>query len=652
MHVVRKRNGTPRSALFVEAVPSPLLKRSSSLYAAAAALTLCVLAVLVAALPRSFRAQAGLQNASLPFSAESTESSALAALPPSVARGHSTLSRLVGTSARAPDDPSSAGNAMTRTQVLERLGRLYRYQARLMEARAAGNEKRVGNVLDRAMRALSALARQPGMWKNARFQQVYTPLASAYRAHYGTPDTLSATRGDIFATRDSLFSAVEAARVERAFGLSDAPLLSQASADALAPEDTAVPLPVNDLTRGAMRFLQRQPGEHLYRWMRRKATYFPMIEHVFAEAGVPDELKYLSMVESGLNPQAESRADAAGIWQFTPATARAYGLKVTPWVDERMDPVKATRAAARHLKDLYRMFDGDWHLALSGYNCSPARIRRAIRKVRSQGRAPTFRNISPYIPRETRNYVPTYVATALMLSNPGSFDLEHVQPGPRYRFDQVPVGGMLPLETAARLAGTTVKQIRALNPSLRSDVLPPSAEPFGLRLPYGTYETFSEGYRALPDSAKGLTLTHRVKDGETPGGIAERYGISLDALREANQLSGDLAITAGDRLVVPSTGSDVASPGALADAQQGPRRVQYGSRTLRPLAASSGTLPGTPTAGRGGAITEDVTTYRVKRGDTLYGIARRYDVSVEDLQQWNHLSGNGLQPGQTLTVRG
>lgn len=207
------------------------MKRSSSLYAAAAALTLCVLAVLVAALPRSFRVQAGLQNASLPFSAESTESSTLAALPPSVARGHSTLSRLVGTSARASDDPSSAGNAMTRTQVLERLGRLYRYQARLMEARAAGNEKRVGNVLDRAMRALSALARQPGMWKNAQFQQVYTPLASAYRAHYGAPDTLSATRGDIFATRDSLFAAVEAARVERAFGLSDAPLLSQAGAD-------------------------------------------------------------------------------------------------------------------------------------------------------------------------------------------------------------------------------------------------------------------------------------------------------------------------------------------------------------------------------------------------------------------------------------
>jgi membrane-bound lytic murein transglycosylase D len=636
------------------------LKRFNALHAAAAAVALCILAVAVAALPPSFRAQAGLQSALLssataPSStaaAEEDSGDALSALPTDVARGRSALSRLgdAGTGTGASGS-ASGGEELSETQVMRRIGRLYRYQAQLMDARAAGDEARAGDVLDRAMRALSDLANEPGLWKNEQFQQVYTPLAEAYRAHYGAPDTLAATRGDIFAARDSLFAAVEAARAQSAFGLSDAPLLSQADADALAPKGTDVPLPVNDLTRGAMRFLQREPGDHVYRWMRRKATYFPMIEHIFAEAGVPDELKYLSMVESGLNPQAESRADAAGIWQFIPATARAYGLEVTPWVDERMNPVKATRAAARHLKDLYRLFDGDWHLALSGYNCSPGRIREAMRTVRSQGREPTFWNIYPHIPRETRNSVPTYVAAALMLSNPSQFGLKHVQPGPRYRFDQAPVDGMLPLKTAARLAGTTVEQIRALNPSLRRDVLPPSAEPFGLRLPYGTYETFSEGYRALPDSAKGLTLTHRVKDGETPGGIAERYGISLDALRKANQLSGDLTIAAGDRLVVPSTGSDVASPGALADAQQGPRRVQYGSRTLRPLAASSGTLPGTPIAGRGGAITEDVTTYRVKRGDTLYGIARRYDVSVADLQQWNDLAGSGLSPGQKLTVR-
>ena len=624
------------------------MKRFRSLYVAiGVVLALVAVVILVAVLPKSYRVQVGLQSASLGekgASASSSVTDGLSSREVAFVHDRSALDLLSVSKARPSDRP------LTEAQALKRMGQLYRYQASLMEARAEGDEEQVGHVLDQAMRELKTLARQPNLWKQERFQRLYGHLAEAYRTHYGAPDTLSAVRGSIFATRDSLFAAVESARAQAAVGLSNAPLLDAASADALQPEDTEVALPVNSLTRGAMRYLQREPEDHVYRWMRRKETYFPMIEHIFAEEGVPDELKYLAMVESGLNPQAESWANAAGIWQFIPATARAYGLKVTPWVDERMDPEKATRAAARHLKDLYRMFGGDWHLALSGYNCSPTRIRQALRKVRRQGKRPTFWNIYPYIPRETRNYVPTYVAAALMLSNPQHFDLKHVQPGPRYRFDRVPVQGMLPLETAAELAGTTVEQLRALNPSLRRDVLPPSAEPFLLRLPYGTYEQFSERYRALPDSAKGLTLAHRVRAGETPGGIAERYGVSLEALRKANGLQETSTLTAGDSLVVPAT-SYAEGQALLAEsgAASQPRRVQYSSRTLRPLAAD-GTLPAQAHSG-GGAITKNVTTYRVKRGDTLYGIARRYDVSVSDLQQWNDLRSGGLQPGQKLTVR-
>jgi hypothetical protein len=430
---------------------------------------------LVAALPPSYRAQVGLQSMNLAAAASSSAASSSGALADDDGRfapgetvryDRAALALALPSGASAFEEPSAT--PLTESERLRRMSRLYRYQASLTEARAAGDEAQTGRVLDQALREMQALARRPGLWKDAQFQRVYGHLAEAYRRHYGAPDTLRAPRGEIFATRDSLFAAVERARVEAAaFGLSDAPLLSQSGTEALAPQNTEVGMPVNDLTRGALRYLQREPEDHVYRWMRRKETYFPMIEHIFAEEGVPDELKYLALVESGLNPQAESRADAAGIWQFIPETGRAYGLKITPWVDERLDPEKATRAAAAHLKDLYRMFDGDWHLALSGYNCSPTRIREALRRVRREGKRPTFWNIYPYIPHETRNYVPTYVAAALMLSNPGHFDLESVQPGPRYRFDRVPVKGMLPLTTAADLAGTTVKKLRALNPSLR-----------------------------------------------------------------------------------------------------------------------------------------------------------------------------------------
>src|SRR5690606_8547032 len=184
-------------------------------------------------------------------------------------------------------------------------------------------------------------------------------------------------------------------------------------------------------------FLLRSPG-HVSRLRSRADTYFPMIERILAEEGVPDELKYLAMVESALNPRARSHAGAAGMWQFISATGRAYGLRAQSDVDDRLDPERATRAAARHLRDLHERF-GDWQLALAGYNCNPARIQREITRAEARlGRRATFCDIYDHIPRETRGYVPMYIATALVLSNPEAFDLPPAEPGPRYVFDTIP----------------------------------------------------------------------------------------------------------------------------------------------------------------------------------------------------------------------
>ncbi len=363
------------------------------------------------------------------------------------------------------------------------------------------------------------------------------------------------------------------------------PLLRHLGPPDILAMQTDVPMPMNRLVQSVMGYLLEHPEDHIYRWLERSATYFPMIETIFAKEGVPDELKYLALVESGLQTRANSWAGAAGIWQFMPATGSAYGLDITDYVDERLDPVKATRAAARHLRDLYYLFDGDWLLALSGYNCSPTVIRAAINHVeQSLNRDATFWDIYPYIPRETRAYVPTFIAAALIMSNPAAFDLDRVLPGPRYAFDYVPAQGGQSLSAVAEFAGASVARLRALNPELLQKELPPGPLPYYVRIPYGSYETF-------------------------------------------------LSASAAEHAVADEF---------LADAA--PMRVRYGSRTLRPIA---GTAPyDSPHAG------QPLRFYLVRSGDTLYGIAAQYDVSVSQLMLWNNMGTGALQPGDRLKIYG
>lgn len=469
--------------------------------------------------------------------------------------------------------PAPAVDSLSETEALHRIGHLYRLHSALLDARANDDPERAHRLLDDALAELEALARHPGMAEQPRFRALYHALTAEYETTYGVPDTLDLPRGEIYAVRRALFAALDEA---------EPLLLEDLPAAELPTLDTEVPMTINEKVKAAMARLLQRPQLHLYPWLRRSATYFPMIEHIFAEEGLPDELKYLALVESGLNPHALSRAQAAGLWQFITPTARRYDLTVTPWVDERLDPEKSTRAAAQHLRDLYTMF-GDWHLALAGYNCNPLVIERALRKARQRlGRAPTFWDIYDDIPEETRNYVPSFIATALIISNPAAFDLDRVEPGPHYAFDYVPVEGVLSLDTVAELAGVDVEAVRALNPELRRDVLPPSREPYYIRLPYETYQTFLANYEQLPDSEKSRTLTHEVRPGETPGQIAQRYNVSRQALLDANAIEpGGLAV--GQQLTIPPV-SYRGNQQLLAMTDGEPVHVRYGARFTRPIA--------------------------------------------------------------------
>jgi len=472
--------------------------------------------------------------------------------------------------------PVDRADSISEPQALREIERLYRLQARYVSAHSRGRERQAQSYLDDAMRRLNHLVRQPGLTERPRFQRIYHTLTSEYREHYGVPDTLDLPQGDIYEVRSGLFSKLNDGRT---------PQLEDVMASDLRMTNTAIPMTINDRVKESMAFLLKNRTRHLYPWLRRSSTYFPMIEHILAEENAPDELKYLTLVESGLDPYAHSHAQAAGIWQFVAETGRRYGLTVDPWVDERRDPEKATRAAARHLRDLHDMF-GDWQLALAGYNCSPSVVRRAVYREKQRGNPdPTFWDIYEDLPEETRNYVPLFIATSVIVSNPAAFDLDRVAAGPRYAFDHVPIQASLRLEEVAGLADVEVQTVRALNPELRADRLPPSEEPYYVRLPYDTYQTFAENYAKMPKEKQEAVLQHAVRSGETVGSIAKRYHVSRPSLLEANDLH-PATVSVGQQLKVPEM-QYLGNSEIVADADAQPVRVRYGSRTTRPVAEVS-----------------------------------------------------------------
>ncbi|CAM3228613.1 LysM peptidoglycan-binding domain-containing protein [Rhodothermus bifroesti] len=552
-------------------------------------------------------------------------------------------------------------DSLSEAELLAYLARLYDYQAQILKAEAAGEKEKAAQLLDHAMEALAALSRRPGITENVRFQEVYRSLITEYEQVYGVPpDTLTLSYGDIFAFREALFAAMNATRD---------PLLEDVMLPELPTVASTVPLTMNRLVKTSIDFLLREPGKHLLRWLSRAETYFPMIEQIFAEEGLPDELKYLAMIESGLNPRARSRAGAVGMWQFMAGTARLYDLQITPWVDERMDPEKSTRAAARHLKDLYAMF-GDWHLALAAYNAGAGRVQRALNQAARQPRqtSRSFWDIYTYLPRETRNYVPMFIATALLASNPATVGLTP-EPGPRYEYDYVPIYGMFSLEEIAQMAGTDVLTLRALNPELRTNMLPPTRGPYFIRLPLGSYARFAEEYARLPETRKQPVTTYTVQRGDVMSTIARRFGVSVSALMRANGLRSTV-VHPGQRLIIPVATHESTQAVRLAEVQ--PVSVQYGGRAIRPLAplevtptASVNATPSTlssATVETVSAVTETETptasepdaptrvVYTVRRGDALSEIARRYNVSVTDLKRWNNLSSNIIHAGQELVI--
>jgi membrane-bound lytic murein transglycosylase D len=379
-----------------------------------------------------------------------------------------------------------------------------------------------------------------------------------------------------------------------------------------------LPITVNDRVLSVLDYFQKPRGRKIITTgLRRAGRYRDMIHSILREEGVPLDLIYLAQAESAFQPHARSRARAVGMWQFMSFRGREYGLEVNWWVDERRDPVKSTRAAARHLRDLHNEF-GDWYLALAAYNSGPGRVRRGLARAGGEADYWTLAR-RRYLPRETRNYVPIVLAMTLVGKDPGRYGF-NVAPDPPLRFETVKVSKPTDLRPIAEVIGVDVGVLRELNPHVLRGVTPPDRENFQLYVPVGTADKAAAELPKLPESERVYWQRHRVRRGDTLSGIAARYGSSSYAIAQANRISVRTTIYPGQVLVVPAGGSS--------------SRSYYSGPVAEP--DDSGTL-----------------VYRVRRGDTLSGIAARHGTTAYRVARANRMSVRStIHPGQRLAIPG
>ncbi len=373
--------------------------------------------------------------------------------------------------------------------------------------------------------------------------------------------------------------------------------------------DCPVTIVVNDRVEKWLTYFQTKGRKDMCRWLSRSSRYRPMIGEILEDCGLPPELFYLAVIESGLNPNAYSRAHAAGMWQFIASRARMYDLRVDWWVDERRDPEKATRAACAYLSDLYEMF-GCWELALAGYNSGEGRVMRARKKTPS---CPDYWCLD--LPRETENFVPKFMAAALIGSDPEAYGFDSCEPLDPLEYDAIEVEDAFDLELIANATGASYDEIKKMNPALRRWCTPPTDGASTVYVPQGTGRRCLAALARIPEEDRVTYRRHKVGRGETLSEIARAYGTSVGAISSFNDISNPNRIRAGSYVVIP-IGPDGSYSGDLYAG------IDIGTRT-----------------------------YTVRRGDTVSSIARRHGKRTKDVLRANGLGWHSrIYPGDSIKI--
>ncbi|GAB4239162.1 MAG: lytic transglycosylase domain-containing protein [Ekhidna sp.] len=412
-------------------------------------------------------------------------------------------------------------------------------------------------------------------------------------------------------------------------------------ADRISCIENEVPLNFNERVMAFVDYFAIKDREYTRDIIRKKELYFPIFSETLAKYNLPNELKYLSIVESGLRPNAISRANAVGLWQFISSTGRMYGLTGNWYVDERMDPFEATDAACRYLMDLYNMFDS-WELALAAYNCGPGNVRKAIRR---SGYKREFWEIYRYLPRETRSYVPQFVAITYLFNH---LDEHGFSEKPELFYpdlDTVLVSQYFHVETFCNQLGICLDDMLLWNPEIKRGALPEGTKNFALKVPAEWKDHIVENRAALYDTASKIGKEHleylarntpgstygrqrvyyKVRSGDVLGTIARQYGVRISDIKSWNRLRSNM-IRIGQTLsiwVLPT----------------------YSSST-KDLYANSASKSSQSTV----SVSSNGRLYTVKYGDSLWSISKSNNTTIEKLKQANKLASNTLQPGQSLVI--
>jgi membrane-bound lytic murein transglycosylase D len=368
-----------------------------------------------------------------------------------------------------------------------------------------------------------------------------------------------------------------------------------------------LPLMLNDQVAMFINYFSSTKGRHtLEHGLTRAGRYRDMISETFKQEGVPQDLIYLAMAESGFQPLAVSRASARGMWQFMSGSGVIYGLNRNWWVDDRQDPEKSTRAAARYLKELYAQL-GDWYLAMAAYNSGAGTVQHAVERTGYADFWELYRR--GVLPQETRNYVPIIVAVTIMAKNPAQYGLENVVPDKPVPADQVTINYPVDLRLVAECLDTSESYLQELNPSLLR-LTTPKDQTFTLHLPAGSKDKYETAIALIPPDMRTFWRYHRVEYGESLASIAHKYHTSTSVIAEANNLPDD-EVKSGSKLIIPI------APGKAGDAA---------------------------------AYSKKATRYKVRKGDTVGSIADDFEVPVDKLRKWNHLRGNAVAVGRNLVI--
>lgn len=405
-----------------------------------------------------------------------------------------------------------------------------------------------------------------------------------------------------------------------------------------------------------LHFFHTAISDRFQEWLLRLNRYQPMVEAIFDQFNIPKELVYLSLVESGFNPHAYSRSRAVGPWQFIRSTARLYGLRVDRYVDERRDPIKSTIAAARYLKDLYDLF-GTWPLAMAAYNAGEGRVSRAL--ARTSGESYWTIARTRLLHRETKNYVPRFMAATIIASAPDTYGFV-MNSNDFHRFEEVVVPPLIHLRSVAQATGIAYAELKHLNPELRRNLTPPDSEGYLLKVPIGTSALVLEHL----DKIRSVTShRYRVRWGDTLSTIARQYSVTVSELKAFNNLRTNV-IRAGQVLVVHPTGIS----SSIDDNETRRYRVRWGDNlssiaqrfgvsvsqlkalnNLRSNYIRAGELLLLGSYGEG-RPSDKPAWYRVRWGDSLWTIAKRFRTTVEQLKTFNNLTHNFIKAGDMLRI--